>query len=177
MSRGKRKEEEEVQRRRSRSEKSIKLDNFCHNVDGGRDGGGSDGHDGGSGGVGGEVGCRCCSSQTEDHMIGCDGPCAGWFHYDCVGISDTFSSRASWYCETCFLQLSGGGVEVCLCREWWQPEHELVRCLAVRGSSTRTVWAFRLNTPSRTGTTSAPPVATARRSPTSNTARRKSSLC
>ena len=61
-------------------------------------------------------------------MIGCDGPCAGWFHYDCVGISDTFSSRASWYCETCFLHLSGGGVEVCLCREWWQPEHELVRC-------------------------------------------------
>ena len=96
---------------------SLKVDNFCHH-----DGGGGGGRDGG------EAGCRCGVSHTEDHMIGCDGPCGRWFHYDCVGISDTFTSRASWYCETCFLQLSGGGVEVCLCREWWEAEHELVRC-------------------------------------------------
>ena len=109
LSRGRRKEEE-IRLSRSISEKRMKLDNVSHDGDGG------------------EAGCRCGVSHTEDHMIGCDGPCGHWFHYDCVGISDTFTSRASWYCETCFLQLSGGGVEVCLCREWWEAEHELVRC-------------------------------------------------
>ena len=91
---GRRKEKEEVRLRR-RSEKSMKQD------DGGQDEGGGD-----------TGGCWCGSSHTDDHMIGCDGPCARWFHYDCVGISDSFSSRAGWYCETCFLQLSGGRVEV-----------------------------------------------------------------
>ena len=93
--------------------------------------------------------CKCRGPATKDDMIGCDGPCQvgvtlvvglvkgtgfhiyycqDWFHFECVGIPDTFRSIAGWWCETCFLAETGGSVELCVCGQWFQPWHELVRC-------------------------------------------------
>ena len=54
--------------------------------------------------------------------------CQDWFHFECVGIPDPFRSIAGWWCETCFLAETGGSVELCVCGQWFQPWHELVRC-------------------------------------------------
>ena len=70
--------------------------------------------------------CKCQSAASDD-MIQCD-HCDQWFHFPCVGIPDEFSSIASWFCEDCFLSLNKGSVELCICGEWFEADHELVRC-------------------------------------------------
>ena len=70
--------------------------------------------------------CKC-QSAASDEMIQCD-HCDQWFHFPCVGIPDEFTSIASWYCEDCFLSLNEGSVELCICDEWYEADHELVRC-------------------------------------------------
>ena len=69
-------------------------------------------------------GCNCLVKATtfQTHY------CQDWFHFECVGIPDTFRSIAGWWCETCFLAETGGSVELCVCGQWFQPWHELVRC-------------------------------------------------
>ena len=70
--------------------------------------------------------CKC-QSAASDEMIQCD-HCDQWFHFPCVGIPEEFTSIASWYCEDCFLSLNEGSVELCICDEWYEADHELVRC-------------------------------------------------
>ena len=70
--------------------------------------------------------CKCQSAASDD-MIQCD-HCDQWFHFPCVGIPDEFASIASWFCEDCFLSLNKGSVELCICGEWFEADHELVRC-------------------------------------------------
>ena len=79
-----------------------------------------------------KVYCKCKSKYTNDSpMIGCDGPCQDWYHFDCVGIPQNFRSIAEWYCEDCFFKITNGSIEVCLCGGWFEPAHELVRCKSV----------------------------------------------
>jgi len=76
-----------------------------------------------------EVYCVCKSRYRSDKpMIGCDGPCKDWYHFNCVGIPKDFRSIAEWYCEECFLKISGGSRNVCLCGGTFEPAHELIRC-------------------------------------------------
>jgi len=76
-----------------------------------------------------KVYCKCKSTYTKNQpMIGCDGPCQDWYHFDCVGIPQNFRSIAEWYCEDCFFKITNGSIEVCLCGGWFEPAHELVRC-------------------------------------------------
>jgi len=76
-----------------------------------------------------EVYCVCKSRYRSDRpMIGCDGPCKDWYHFNCVGIPKDFRSIAEWYCEGCFLRISGGSRDVCLCGGTFEPAHELIRC-------------------------------------------------
>ena len=79
-----------------------------------------------------KVYCKCKSTYTKNSpMIGCDGPCQDWYHFDCVGIPQNFRSIAEWYCEECFFKITNGSIEVCLCGGWFEPAHELVRCKSV----------------------------------------------
>ena len=79
-----------------------------------------------------KVYCKCKSTYTKNSpMIGCDGPCQDWYHFDCVGIPQNFRSIAEWYCEDCFFKITNGSIEVCLCGGWFEPAHELVRCKSV----------------------------------------------
>jgi len=76
-----------------------------------------------------EVYCVCKSDYRADKpMIGCDGPCEDWYHFNCVGIPQDFRSIAEWYCEGCFLTITGGTRSVCLCGGTFEPAHELIRC-------------------------------------------------
>jgi len=76
-----------------------------------------------------EVYCVCKSDYRSDKpMIGCDGPCEDWYHFNCVGIPQDFRSIAEWYCEGCFLTITGGTKKVCLCGGSFEPAHELIRC-------------------------------------------------
>eukprot|EP00090_Calanus_glacialis_P022857 TRINITY_DN35198_c0_g1_i2.p1 TRINITY_DN35198_c0_g1~~TRINITY_DN35198_c0_g1_i2.p1 ORF type:complete len:436 (-),score=144.34 TRINITY_DN35198_c0_g1_i2:166-1473(-) len=76
-----------------------------------------------------EVYCVCKSDYRADKpMIGCDGPCEDWYHFNCVGIPQDFRSIAEWYCEGCFLTITGGTRNVCLCGGTFEPAHELIRC-------------------------------------------------
>merc|ERR1719186_2002465 len=44
-----------------------------------------------------EVYCVCKSRYRSDRpMIGCDGPCKDWYHFNCVGIPKDFRSIAEW---------------------------------------------------------------------------------
>eukprot|EP00092_Neocalanus_flemingeri_P003167 GFUD01003385.1.p1 GENE.GFUD01003385.1~~GFUD01003385.1.p1 ORF type:complete len:437 (+),score=135.90 GFUD01003385.1:313-1623(+) len=79
-----------------------------------------------------KVYCKCKSTYTKNSpMIGCDGPCQDWYHFDCVGIPQNFRSIAEWYCEECFFKITNGSIEVCLCGGWFEPAHELVRCKSI----------------------------------------------
>jgi hypothetical protein len=55
----------------------------------------------------------CTRGRVDDGygMVGCDGQCENWFHYECVGISATDASMLdSWYCDECkFNQLVDQG--------------------------------------------------------------------
>jgi len=76
-----------------------------------------------------KVYCVCKSRYRSDKpMIGCDGPCEDWYHFNCVGIPKDFRSIAEWYCEGCFLNITGGSRNVCLCGGTFEPAHELIRC-------------------------------------------------
>jgi len=73
--------------------------------------------------------CVCKADYRADKpMIGCDGPCEDWYHFNCVGIPQDFRSIAEWYCEGCFLSITGGTRSVCLCGGKFEPAHELIRC-------------------------------------------------
>jgi len=76
-----------------------------------------------------KVYCVCKSHYKSDKpMIGCDGPCKDWYHFKCVGIPEDFRSIAEWYCENCFLDITGGSRDVCLCGGTFESAHELIRC-------------------------------------------------
>jgi len=43
--------------------------------------------------------CPCGEPDSYQDMIGCDGPCAGWFHFDCAGVD--ISPSGEWFCLCC----------------------------------------------------------------------------
>lgn len=51
--------------------------------------------------------CTCKEVGDAESMIGCDGPCGKWYHFDCVNMSnDEFTALAtdgtsSWVCPNC----------------------------------------------------------------------------
>eukprot|EP00658_Telonema_sp_P-2_P002210 TRINITY_DN10848_c0_g1_i3.p1 TRINITY_DN10848_c0_g1~~TRINITY_DN10848_c0_g1_i3.p1 ORF type:complete len:625 (+),score=131.78 TRINITY_DN10848_c0_g1_i3:169-2043(+) len=50
--------------------------------------------------------CICQSPyKPGDDMVGCDGPCGGWYHYACIGLSEAQVQRIDvtdkWYCNRC----------------------------------------------------------------------------
>ena len=71
--------------------------------------------------------CRKAYTKSDHSMIGCDGPCGEWFHFNCIGIPDHFISRAAWYCKKCFTEMTGTG-EACVCGGGWRADQELLRC-------------------------------------------------
>ncbi|KAK7603340.1 hypothetical protein V9T40_003339 [Parthenolecanium corni] len=45
--------------------------------------------------------CPACGSQDDGTpMIGCDGGCNAWYHWECVGIKSP-PNAADWYCKSC----------------------------------------------------------------------------
>jgi len=47
--------------------------------------------------------CPTCSKPDNGRlpMVGCDGDCDSWFHYKCVGLTNTPPEDESWYCSNC----------------------------------------------------------------------------
>lgn len=49
--------------------------------------------------------CGTCGKKDDPsggtEMIGCDGPCEGWFHWSCVGVKEAPAEDDDWYCPTC----------------------------------------------------------------------------
>ena len=63
--------------------------------------GAADGEDGGAE----ELFCVCrVPWSPDDEMVGCDGPCGGWYHPACVGLQELPEGKM-WTCPEC----SGAG--------------------------------------------------------------------
>ena len=46
--------------------------------------------------------CPCGKPDSHQALIGCDGPCSGWFDYDCAGVSDV--PTGEWICLSCSIK-------------------------------------------------------------------------
>ena len=46
--------------------------------------------------------CLCCKPDSHQSLIGCDGPCSRWFHYDCTGVYNIPSDE--WICLCCTIK-------------------------------------------------------------------------
>jgi hypothetical protein len=45
-------------------------------------------------------------------MVGCD-VCDGWFHYDCVGMTEAVAdSMNHWSCPACIQEWNGGAPDI-----------------------------------------------------------------
>ena len=44
-----------------------------------------------------------CRSDSRPPMVGCDGPCKGWYHFGCVGLKS--SPTGDWCCRSCIQKL------------------------------------------------------------------------
>ena len=46
--------------------------------------------------------CSCGKPDSHQSLIGCDGLCSRWFHYDCDGVNNTPSGE--WICLCCTIK-------------------------------------------------------------------------
>jgi len=70
--------------------------------------------------------CRRPYRKSDGAMIGCDGPCKDWYHFKCIKIPNSFISRATWYCQQCYLIVTDD--QVCFCGSGWKANAELLQC-------------------------------------------------